>query len=261
MGLSGDPATPDARDDGPVARPGAPRTVPASDTVAPRRGPLGILSLGILLGVPFALFLAVAEDVAEEEVLTWETQILRWAAERRTPLIDALMRVITDLGATVSLSAAAAAIVALLLLKRLHREAVFVALAVGSAALLNALLKQLFQRPRPDVVSPVVTAHGFAFPSGHTMSSMAFACAVTFLCWRLRWRWRWPVSVAAFAFALLVGLSRIYLGVHFPSDVLAGWLISIDLVAVIYLLLFHEARVAARAGPTTTEGGDRGGEA
>jgi membrane-associated phospholipid phosphatase len=193
----------------------------------------------ILLGVPFALFLVLAEDVAEKQVFAWDTSILRSRADHRTPTVTRLMQIVTDIGATLSLTAAALALSSLLLWKRLHLEALFVLLSIGGAALLNVLLKQLFQRPRPDVVAPVVTAHGFAFPSGHTMSSMALACAVVFLCWRVRWRYRWPVSVGAFAFAFLVGVSRLYLGVHYPSDVIAGWLVSLDLVAVIYLLLFH----------------------
>ena len=226
--------------------------------------------LALLLGVPFALFLALAEDVAEQEVFAWDTRILRWAADQRTPALDRLMQVITDLGATLTLTGAALALTALLLWKRLHREALFIVLSVGGAAILNVLLKQLFQRPRPDVVTPVVTAHGFAFPSGHTMSSMALACAVALLCWRVRWRFRLPVSIGALAFAFLVGASRVYLGVHYPSDVLAGWLVSFDLVVVVYLLLFKVRpagedaageRAVGREPQATTPGGDHGREA
>jgi undecaprenyl-diphosphatase len=203
-------------------------------------------------------------------VFAWDTHVLRWAAGLRTPALDRLMQVVTDLGATLTLTGAALALTTFLLWKRLHQEALFVILSVGGAALLNALLKQLFQRPRPDIVTPVVTAHGFAFPSGHTMSSMALACAVTLLCWRARVRYRLPVSVGALGFAFLVGASRVYLGVHYPSDVLAGWLVSLDFVAVVYLLLFHlrpagEAAAGeppARPDPQTTiSGGPHGDQA
>lgn len=226
--------------------------------------------LAVLLGALFALFLGLAEDIAEKQVFAWDTDILRWAADHRTSTLDQLMRVVTDLGATVTLTAAALALTGFLLWRRLHREALFVILSVGGAAVLNALLKQLFQRPRPDVVTPVVTAHGFAFPSGHTMSSMAFACVVALLWRRARWRYRWPVTVVALAFAFLVGASRVYLGVHYPSDVLAGWLVSLDLVAVVYLLLFNvrpagedaAGERAARPEPqATTPGGDHGDQA
>lgn len=231
---------------------------PLPDPGARRRGRLRhVALLTLLLGVPFALFLLLAEDVAEKEVVAWDTRILRFAADHRTPFLNQLMQLVTDLGATLTLTGAALSLTALLLWKRLHREALFVVLATGGAALLNVLLKQLFQRPRPDVVTPVVTAHGFAFPSGHTMSSMALACAVVFLCWHVRWRYRWPVSLGALAFAVAVGASRVYLGVHYPSDVLAGWLVSLDLVTVVYLLLFH-ARSAAheQARPSTPGPGE-----
>ena len=181
-----------------------------SDTRASRRARLGrVVFLTLLLVVPLVLFLALAEDVAERQVFAWDTRILQWAAEQRTPALTRLMQTVTDLGATLSLTAGALALSALLFWKRLHREALFVLLSLGGAALLNFLLKQLFQRPRPDVVTPVVTAHGFAFPSGHTMSSMALACAVTLLCWHARWRYRWAVSAGALGFAFLVGVSRV----------------------------------------------------
>jgi membrane-associated phospholipid phosphatase len=239
-----------------------------------------LVPLVALLAAPFALFLVFAEDVAEDEVLTWDTAILRWTADLRTPWLNQLMRVITDLGATVTLTLIVLALTVLLLRRRLRREALFLILSVGGAALLNALLKQLFQRPRPDVVTPVVTARGFAFPSGHTMSSMALACAIVVLSWRLRLRRHWAVALAAMAFAFFVGASRVYLGVHYPSDVLAGWLVSLDLVAVVYLLLFRrvargvengdesEATPAAAVGDrvcsaarTITPGGDDGRQA
>jgi membrane-associated phospholipid phosphatase len=217
--------------------------------------------LALLLGLPLALFLALAEDVAEQQVLAWDTDILRWAADHRASALDHLMQVITDLGATLTITGVALALTVLLLLRRLHREALFVVLSVGGAALLNILLKQLFQRPRPDVVAPVVTAHGFAFPSGHTMSSMALACVVTFLCWRARWRYRWPISTGAFVAAFLVGTSRVYLGVHYPSDVLAGWLVSLDLVAVVYLLLFRPQPAAQERAHQSTSGSGRAASA
>ncbi len=211
----------------------------------------------LLLAACLALFFVIAEDVAERRVFAWDTRILQSAADHRTPALTWLMKTVTDLGATLSLTAAALALSALLLWRRLHREALFVLLSLGGAALLNVLLKQLFQRPRPDVVAPVVVAHGFAFPSGHTMSSMAVACAVTLLCWHIRWRYRWVVSAGALAFAVLVGVSRVYLGVHYPSDVLAGWLVSIDLVAVIYLLVFKVR--PHRNGGAGRSAGDRAG--
>jgi membrane-associated phospholipid phosphatase len=245
-------------DDGAARAAGAGEPRRLSDSRASRRTRLGRAALlTLLLAVPLVLFAVVAEDVAEKQVFAWDARILHSAAAHRTPALTGLMQTITDLGATLSLTAGALALSALLLYRRLHREALFVVLSLGGAALLNALLKQLFQRPRPDIVSSVVTAHGFAFPSGHTMSSMALACAVAFLCWHARWRYRWPVSLGALAFAFLVGVSRVYLGVHYPSDVLAGWLVSLDLVAVIYLLLFRvRPRRGDQARPAAHDSGE-----
>jgi undecaprenyl-diphosphatase len=89
------------------------------------------------------------------------------------------------------------------------------------------------------------------------MGSMTLAMVVVLLCWGVRtrwgWGWRWPVTVLAAAFVLMVGLSRIYLGVHFPSDILAGWTAASIWVVGVYSLVFYGTlqpwQVATRRPP------------
>ena len=116
----------------------------------------------------------------------------------------------------------------------------FAGIALGGSALLNLGAKQLFARERPSLWESIHPETTFSFPSGHAMGSMTLAAVLVLLAWRTRWRW-W-VAVPALAFALLVGASRVYLGVHFPSDILAGWAAACAWVVLAYLLVFHGTR-------------------
>ncbi len=108
-----------------------------------------------------------------------------------------------------------------LLLKRrgLGRYAVELLLSMGGGLALNELLKTWFHRPRP--ASALVYQYGLSFPSGHAMMSMAYYGCLAWLV--VQHTGRWAVGVALVAFAVLVGLSRVYLHVHYPTDVLAGF--------------------------------------
>src|SRR3546814_8426441 len=93
--------------------------------------------------------------------------------------------------------------------------------ATGGSGLLTVVAKQAFARDRPSLWESIAPEHNFSFPSGHAMGSMTLAAVLVLLAWPTRWRW--PVVAAMAVFVPMVGLSRVYLGVHFPSDILAGW--------------------------------------
>jgi undecaprenyl-diphosphatase len=99
------------------------------------------------------------------------------------------------------------------------------------AGLLSVVLKQLVSRARPSFTDPVTVAGGYSFPSGHALNSMAFAaCAVILLHPVLAGRGRTVLWALAAAFVLLVGFDRVALGVHYVSDVLAGWTVGLATV-------------------------------
>jgi undecaprenyl-diphosphatase len=130
--------------------------------------------------------------------------------------------------------------VAVLHLLRRRRAAVVLAVGVGGAALINTLLKLAFHRVRPELWTPLVVERSFSFPSGHAMVSSALACSVTYILWHTRWRW---LAVGlGLAVVVAIGLSRLYLGVHYPTDVLAGWTVGFFWVVIVRAVLLMSAR-------------------
>jgi undecaprenyl-diphosphatase len=105
------------------------------------------------------------------------------------------------------------------------REAGFLLLTVWGAAILDAVLKVLFHRARPELWLSPAPEFDYGFPSCHCMLTMALALTLVVLFWRTRWRW--PLVIAGGLFVLAVGFSRLYLGVHFPSDIIAAWSVAI----------------------------------
>jgi membrane-associated phospholipid phosphatase/phosphoglycolate phosphatase-like HAD superfamily hydrolase len=150
----------------------------------------------------------------------------------------------TGLGRWLVLAAATVAAIAALAWRARRREAVFLLIVMAVSPLLNQALKLLFERVRPPAESAVLSVNGYAFPSGHAMSSATFALALAVIAWPTRWRW--PAAGLAATFALLMGASRVYLGVHWLTDVLAGWTLAVALVAATYLLMGSVAAPASR---------------
>jgi undecaprenyl-diphosphatase len=128
-------------------------------------------------------------------------------------------------------------IVVALLWRKRWREASFVAISFVGSALLNLGSKQFFQRDRPSLWESIAPESTFSFPSGHAMGSMTLAVTVALLAWNTRWRW--PVLVLAPGFSVLVSVSRVYLGVHYPSDILAGWCAALVWVVGCFLVMFR----------------------
>jgi undecaprenyl-diphosphatase len=132
------------------------------------------------------------------------------------------------------------------LVKRQDRiYASFWACAVIGAALLNVLGKHVFERSRPDFWASVMPEASFSFPSGHAMQSMAVVAGLVTLAWQGRWKIQ--VLLIGIFYVFFVGFSRIYLGVHFPSDIIAGWMASLTWVFGLRILfgLSNKANVVS----------------
>lgn len=217
-----------------------PVAAPPSRPLPPGRrlGLLLLLFAGVL--APLWLFAELADEVHELEAIVFDEALLRWFNGVAGPRLDAFFLVVTRVGYGYGVVPAAVLLPLALLWRRHWREGVFAAVAGGGSGLLNVAAKHTFQRPRPTLWESPAPESTFSFPSGHAMGSMTLMAVLVLLTWRTRWRW--PVLGAAVVFTALVGLSRLYLGVHYPSDVLAGWAAGLAWVAGSYLVLFRARR-------------------
>ena len=129
-------------------------------------------------------------------------------------------------------------------------QAVYLGATIAVALVLNPVLKQVFERPRPT--DTLVTVSSTAFPSGHTTTATSIATALAVIAWPTRWRW--PAIAAAVVFSLAMAVSRVYVGAHWPSDVVGGLALGFTIAMTVRLLMPwpspEEAAAAQQEGGT-----------
>jgi undecaprenyl-diphosphatase len=181
-------------------------------------------------------FIEIADEVVEEEAKPFDTMILEKVqgvgpdGQPRGPVWLAVsMRDITALGSYSVLTLITAACVVYLLLNGLKTLAFFTVGAAFGGMVVGTLLKLLFSRERPEMALRLVVEQTYAFPSGHAMMSAVVYLSLAVMLSTIHERHRERVFflLAAMLLTFLVGMSRMYLGVHYPTDVLAGWAIGL----------------------------------
>jgi undecaprenyl-diphosphatase len=140
--------------------------------------------------------------------------------------------------------------VGLALARKSWRIAAMVALAAFTAPLFNSAMKLVFARPRPDVVSHLTGAGGYAFPSGHSFNSAAAYLAAALALGALTGRTR-PLLALALAWSATVAFSRVWLGVHWPTDALAGWLGGLGWTLAVFAAGSRQATPLSAAASTS----------
>jgi membrane-associated phospholipid phosphatase len=170
----------------------------------------------ILLAV--ALFLELAEDVWIKQGFSWDAPLLLLLGGWRSAAATLAMRGISA-SASVFVILPVLATIVWQLRRREKAQAITLAVGLSLSSLVSAWLKAVFARLRPDVIPPLTVEHTSSFPSGHTLTAVVFYGFLAVEAWR---HGRRGVAVALATWALLVGLSRVYLGAHYPSDVLAS---------------------------------------
>jgi|SRR5688572_5078451 len=214
-------------------------TVPAEKPKAPS-APLSLAGryevrlLGglLLVGASVWVFIEIAGRVAEGSIRAFDEKILlavREPGDPSEPLgphwVEELARDLTSLGSGGVLILITLAAAAYLALQGKTRIMLFLFAAVFGGMILSLVLKDLFGRPRPDLVSKEALPLTLSFPSGHSMSAAVVYLTLGALLARVQPRFRLKAYLLSLAFliTIVVGLSRVYLGVHWPTDVLAGW--------------------------------------
>jgi undecaprenyl-diphosphatase len=203
------------------------------------------------------VFLKLASEVMEGETLAFDRRIVlafRKADNPALPIgpawIESSLLDITALGGPTVISLTVLAVVGFLMLQARYHSAVAILLTAASGEILNAALKSTFMRPRPDIVPHLRAAFETSFPSGHAMQSAIIYLTLGAMLMRLSERRLTKIyccTVAMLA-TFLVGVSRVYLGVHYPTDVLAGWIVGLFWASLCWLIAQHyEVRAGLKA--------------
>ncbi|RWX78559.1 phosphatase PAP2 family protein [Neorhizobium lilium] len=193
--------------------------------------PIGLITFGAIAGGLF-LFLSLASEVSEGETHAFDDRILlslRVPGDLGTPIgpywLNHAVNDITALGGTTVLSLMTILATTYLLLGRRRAIAAFMFLSIVGGWIVSQLAKLGIARPRPDIVPHLVEVHDLSFPSGHAMlSAVTYLTLAALLSRAEQYRsTRIFLLGTGILLTLLIGLSRIYLGVHYPTDVLGGW--------------------------------------
>ena len=220
-------------------------------------GAVGIfLVAGLIVGIAgTAAFVALASEVREGETQGFDEAVIRWIGAHHSPLLDRAMLEVTALGTGVTVLMIVVIAALFLTLNQHKYSAILLLVATTGGLVLNGVLKLGFERPRPSIFVPVVDTVSSSFPSGHAMSSAIVYGTVAYLAARLhRRRWaRWLVMMFALIVIVLISFSRMYLGVHYPSDVLAGVIIGLAWAGFCMATLEAIQRYALRRAPRILE--------
>ena len=202
------------------------------------------LFIGLGLCVLLVGFVSLAGELTEGDTLAFDTKLLRalrdpadpskpigpaWIEE---PLLD-----LTAIGGSTVLGLVIVAVVGFLVLQTRYRTAIVVAITSFSGELLNAAMKYAFNRPRPSIVPHLRAVYSTSFPSGHAMESAIVYLTLAAILMRASESTVTKIYILGIAVLLttLVGISRVYLGVHYPTDVLGGWIIGFMWASVCWL--------------------------
>ncbi|WP_033541371.1 phosphatase PAP2 family protein [Planococcus sp. CAU13] len=185
-------------------------------------------------GLFIILFSELADEVMSREFGIFDGFIINLIRVNQSPALDSIMLFITELGSVWFLALVTISVAAWLWFKDNDRwSAFFLIIASAAGGLLNSLMKSFYGRERPSI-NEAIDATGFSFPSGHSMGSFILYGFIIFLAIRKRQKeWvQWTISISLAVLVVLIGVSRIYLGAHYPSDVAAGFI-----AGTIWLLL------------------------
>ena len=210
---------------------------------------LGVLQLAggfVIALLAMLLFGFLADRVYTQEAFALDTFANPFLHSIASPPLDAVMNGITSLGSVEIVGAFFLLAVVLLLYYGRREEALFLAVAIGGSVALNGTMKVIVERPRPALPWAHVLPD-YSFPSGHSMNSFVFYVAIALIIWGAYGRRIGAIALAAaLLVALAVGLSRIYLGYHYLSDVVGGFAAGLAWLSIVVIAFQVVPRTWAR---------------
>ncbi len=206
-----------------------------------RLSPDGYLGLHLTIGMAAVLlavfvFAHIAEDVVtNDRLVMFDDRVLQWLHAHATPARTAVFFFVTTWHNTLGILLMTGLLAMWMGMKKQWDWILRLLLSVPLGMVLNFLLKNIFQRERPGFDQPIITLVSYSFPSGHTAAATLFyGVLAAWLLTRLRRAWWAPVVLLAAGMVLVVALSRVYLGVHYPSDVFAAMASSIAWLVIAF---------------------------
>lgn len=209
---------------------------------------LTIRAAGLLLAaLALWVFAFLAYEILAKQSFEFDKQILLALRELQSPLLDKIMLGLTYGGEPEVLVVLSLCLGLWLLYRGQRSQATILGIAAAGAVVLNNLLKIAFGRARPLLWERVVDVGQYSFPSGHAMISLVILGAIGYLLSSKFPRWRWLIIGITIVLVAGIGLSRMYLGVHWPTDIIAGYAAGIVwLLACIFSLQVWQERYVAQ---------------
>jgi membrane-associated phospholipid phosphatase len=206
--------------------------------------------LGLAIFIVSALaFLLLAYQVARQGSATaLDLRLAQWLHAHASPAMTDALLAVSQMHAPAGIAVLAAGMAIYMALKRDHYWLLAVLLAMPAGMILNVVLKNLFERHRPEFDHPLVMLATYSFPSGHAAySTMLYGLLAAYVAHRVdRWQWRLVSVLVCGAIVVLVAFSRLYLGAHYLTDVLAGMFEGLGWLALVWLVV---TRLRRRQAP------------
>ncbi|SPT52424.1 phosphatidylglycerophosphatase B [Actinomyces bovis] len=220
---------------------------------APSRSTWTTFAWPLALGALIFLALSLTLHLAPANIGNFDQELTRTALSWRHPGITPLVSALTTLGSPLGMTLLTCLTSAYLAIRSSWRPAAFTLCTMLGVALLSAGFKLFFARPRPPLADLLGSPESnYSFPSGHSLGTAAFATILICLAVLapLSARYKAAAIICSAALALGVGLSRVYLGYHWPTDVLAGWSLGVTWPCLVLLVaLFWRQRQTASKPP------------
>ena len=195
-----------------------------------------LLLLLVGLALPLLIFGRLAYGVwGQKGGILWDESILLSIHETANPQLDLFAKTLTKFGLFWGVFPLAIVTMLVLWKQRFWRSLAYWLITMLGSILINHTGKSVIHRVRPELWESPAPELNYSFPSGHAMYSMVFIAGLVILTWESKWRW--VALIVGGLFVLAIGWTRLYLGVHYPSDIVAGWMVSIAWAIGVGLLI------------------------